>query len=82
MWYKSDDNLQKDEESDLFPPRFKLQVVNKDCNESALNLYYKICVRGKKKKEVKDITLNIFRDQGFASSLIINMLNTNTQYIK
>ena len=60
LWYESLDHLQIDEEKDLFPPCFKLKVINKDYNPSQLNLVYKykICIQSKKRED-KHLTLNI-----------------------
>ena len=59
-WYESLDDLQRDEENDLFPPRFKLKMINKNYNLSPVNLVYKyvICIKTKKKED-KHFTLNI-----------------------
>lgn len=50
MWYENVDDLLKDEENDLFPPRFKLKIVQKDYNLSTSGLLYKyeICVQSKR----------------------------------
>ena len=60
MWYESLAELRKDEKNDVFPPRFKLKVINKDYNPSLLNLVYKykICIQSKKRED-KHLALNI-----------------------
>ena len=59
-WYKHHSHLLNDENNDLFPPRFKLKLVNKDYNLSSRNLNYKlkICIQNKKRGDAY-FTLNI-----------------------
>ena len=60
-WYDSLVDLRRDEENNLFPPRFKLKMINKEYfNESPLYLVYKymICIKSKNRED-KHLTLNL-----------------------
>ena len=57
-WYKTAADMEVDEKSDRFPPRFKLQIncINPSCT---LNLKYFVCVP-QNEKDVINLQLIIF----------------------
>ena len=73
-WYaRRVDKLAKDENDDLFPPRFKLKVKRNDTSE--LNLVYNILIKSKKEKD-QCLTLNISVPRHQVLKAGLQILNT------